>query len=91
MLRHCLTFLMAQLFTRNSRRKALLHMHGMITKQMGLIDFGKVSRGTGKTGPRFKSVAKCIYLLEWKNFEGMGKLCSRKVKKLAQKSQNLEQ
>ncbi len=26
LLRHCLTFLMAQLFTRNSRRKALLHM-----------------------------------------------------------------
>ena len=46
---------------------------GMITKQMGLI-----SRGTGKTGARFKPVAKRIYLLEWKNFEGMGKLCSKK-------------
>ena len=51
---------------------------GMITKQMGLINLGKSAGGTGKTGARFKSVAKCIYFLEWKNFEGMGKLCSKK-------------
>ena len=44
----------------------------------GIDQFWEISRGTGKTGARFKPVAKRIYLLEWKNFEGMGKLCSKK-------------
>lgn len=32
-------------------------------------------------------MAKCIYFLEWKNFEGMGKLCSKSEEAGAEKSE----
>ncbi len=44
----------------------------------GIDQFREISRGTGKTGARFKSVAKCIFPSERKNFENMGSICGRR-------------
>ena len=51
----------------------------MISKKMGLLDFSKNAEGTGATDKRLESMAKRIYLYQWKNNEGMEEFCTGKT------------
>ena len=53
---------------------------GMITKQMGEIDFHKVCNRAGKAGTRIESLAQVlITFCEWQDIEGTGKVSRQKM------------
>ena len=48
----------------------------MLSKDMGQIDFHKISKRNRMSDPWNESMAKCLYILRWKDNESLGSRCA---------------